>query len=196
MDLSLKKKKGLGLTFFLNGDPPPGLDKKHFGRKAEREERKKRDDTECANANNKKADDERGMSVGEQIKIAALELEVGRYETDRQESKMMSLRLHADILERKIERATERAKVTGNFDSVDELESQLDALLADMKESRTVNDTFNAARCKRLIFDDSASENKKQKTLVENTGVVTLGENSSVNGAVDRAIDSDESSSN
>ena len=90
------------LTFFTTSDPLPA-NKKALNRKTAREEKKKRAATKRSlNANTSGAATvgERGLSVTEQVQLANLELQFGRFEKDRADAAVISLKFQADIVEK------------------------------------------------------------------------------------------------
>ena len=149
------------LSFFFSSDPLPA-DKKSFGRAAARAERKKTEDKERSLnvvAGSKNA---RGMSVSERVKLAKLEIQVGRYNKDLLDSNVLTLRVEASLLESKLERAMKRAATTSNFDQVDQLEAELDEVRAAIVALRTQQNKnkHGVKRCHDLLTanDEQAQE--------------------------------------
>ena len=156
------------LSFFLNSDPLP-QDRKNFSRAASREQKRKRDDNERSVAaitiddSPSTSGPKRGMTVADQVRIASLELQYGRFESDRHDSRMISLKFESEMLEKKIERALQKASVTGDFEPVDRLEADLDELRRGMASCRENSHSTQTNRCKKLI-----GEEKKAESTVEN----------------------------
>ena len=55
------------------------------------------------------------MSVADRVRIASLELQLGRYESDKHDSKVIALKFEADVLEKKIDRAIRLAKLRSSM---------------------------------------------------------------------------------
>ena len=148
------------LSFFFNSDPLPG-DKKSYGRAAARAERKKSEDRQrsinAATAGSKG----RCLSVSERVKLAKLEIQVGRYNKDLLDSNVLTLHVEASLLERKLDRALKRAETTSNFDPVDKLEEELDVVRNAIVELRNQqkNNRSGVKRCHDLLVDEEDNSN-------------------------------------
>lgn len=150
------------LKFFLNSDPLPG-EKKSLGRAAARESKMNEDMAERSiNAGMMKG--KRGMTVVERVQLATLELNVGRFDKESNEHDILMLKFEADMLEKKIDRATDRAKLRNDFSKVDELELELDAVRARMASFRDKT-TAGIKRCRELLSGEDDSSKEKESDL-------------------------------
>ena len=143
------------LAFFLTSDPLPG-DKQAFSRKQARDEKKKRENVERSLSTKPKVSNNfRGLTTTEKVQIANIELQFGRFQKDQSDAAVLSLKFEADILERKLERALQKAAVTDDFGPVDRLEAELDVLLQAMSKARaSANVNGGLKRCLDLISSE------------------------------------------
>ena len=145
------------LSFFMTADPLP-KDKKNYSRAAAREQKRKNEadvrslaGTTDAVCGDQPKHNKRGMTVADRVRIASLELQLGRYESDKQDSKVIALKFEADVLEKKIDRAIRRAANTNNYDEVDKLEDELDTLRSQMTHLRNIDDSNATKKCRALV---------------------------------------------
>ena len=108
---------------------------------------------------------QRAMSVMEQVQIASLGLQVGRFEADQKEINVMSLKYCAEIVEKRLQRMTARAESSGDWTVVNDLENQLDALLHRWKTATSLPVTNSGVkRCHDLISQDEEEKDNVEQS--------------------------------
>ena len=75
----------------------------------------------------------------------------GRFDTENLERSVLTLKHEADLLEKKIERAMQKASATGDHAPVDALEQELDEVRLAMKDCR--GKAAGIKRCRASISD-------------------------------------------
>jgi hypothetical protein len=136
------------LNFFLNGDPP-AWNKKSFGRAAYRKKEQKQIQVQ----RNIALSDNRGMTLGERVQIASLELQYSRVEQEGREGSFIALKMESDLLTSQIVRALEVANVSQDFQRYHMLEVLLDGIREKMGKinSEPSGSTVSLKRCHELV---------------------------------------------
>ncbi len=139
------------LDIFRIGDVPKE-DKKASGRSINRKKIK----TENSIVRELGSDVGRGLTVQNQVHLATLALGQERFVQSQRESSMISTHLVMNSLEKRIERAENRAKILGNNDEawekVDALESELDFHCSKLnKYAESLGETQNQDRIASVI---------------------------------------------
>ena len=73
------------------------------------------------------------------MQLASLDLQVGRLDAENMEQSLLTLKHEADLLEKKIDRALQKASATGapsDYEIVDALETELDEVREALKSHR------------------------------------------------------------
>ena len=149
----------------MTSDPLPADKRSLVGRSAARKEKARRDDTERSLNVVPTASGQRAMTVMEQVQIASLGLQVGRFDTDQKEINVMSLKYRAEIVEKRLQRMTARAESSGDWTVVNDLENQLDALLQQMETATSLPVTNSGVkRCRDLISQDEEEKDDVEQS--------------------------------
>ena len=107
------------------------------------------------------------MSQAEQVQIASLELQLGKYDKDQKQSSLVALKFEADMLERRIERLISIAERRPEyFEKVEQVEAELDEIRDAMVEIRKSN-VSEVKRCRSFIATTSQQEEEADKPTEE-----------------------------
>ena len=111
---------------------------------------------------------QRGLSVTEQVQLANLELQFGRFQKDRADAAVIFLKFQADIVEKKLERPLQKAAVMEDFTMVDHLEAELDKLINAIAATRDHATGTGVKRCIQLISGTDKKENALETNVPQN----------------------------
>ena len=138
-----------------------------MGRAAARDQKNEREAVERSiNAGVSKG--KRGMSVLERVQLATLELNVGRFDKENTENEILTLKFEVDMLEKKIDRAMQRAQLSGDFTKVDALEQELDEVrlrLSSFRDKRSIG----IKRCRDLLSAHNDESKEKESEVAQNS---------------------------
>jgi hypothetical protein len=102
------------IDFFLIKDPKKEV-KKSYGRVAMREDKKKQNELERQLRVGGEGPEARGKTFNERVQVAALDLQVSRFDQERQEGSFLSFKIEADLLQKQIDRAYKIAELDGDY---------------------------------------------------------------------------------
>ena len=108
------------------------------------------------------------MSVLERVQLATLELNVGRFDKENTENEILTLKFEVDMLEKKIDRAMQRAQLSGDFTKVDALEQELDEVrlrLSSFRDKRSIG----IKRCRDLLSAHNDESKEKESEVAQNS---------------------------
>jgi hypothetical protein len=108
------------LNLFTLGDPPETGDKKQYGRSAQRKETAKQSERDRKVGSGT----DRGMSASEKIAMANIMVMKKAEDREKIDSRVFGYTTQQQMVEKKLARAMERAKITNDFTVVDELEAK------------------------------------------------------------------------
>jgi hypothetical protein len=135
------------LDFLLNGDPP-ACNKKSHGRANRKKEPK-----QVKVPHNITLSDNGGMTLGERVQLASLELQYSRVDQEARQFNFNSLKLESDVLQSQIVRALEVANCTQDFTRYHKLEELLDDIREKMGKisSEASGSAISLKRCHELL---------------------------------------------
>jgi hypothetical protein len=125
--------------------------KKSYGPVAMREDKKKENELEHQLKAGGEGPEACGKTFNERVQVAALDLQVSRFDQERRERRFLAFKIEADLLQKQIDRVYKIAELDGNYLRYKKLENEMDGIRGAMKQLNAQSADSGLKRCRETI---------------------------------------------